>query len=121
MKYLHYLLLALAIDALLMPALVLLLGWDFAIGFVVLVTPLSLWTARLWVALRRGRITRRMPMLDGGPAMQGLYWSFRPEVYERRPGFDNFTGYVFKESLCCGFLWILFALAPVAGFLERGA
>lgn len=118
MKYLLYLLVAAAVNALLFPLLALLLGASDAVALIIVLTPLSLWTARLIVAIRRGRITRRMPMLDGGRVMAGLFWSFNPEVYERRPGFDNFKGYVFKESMCCLLLWILFLSAPLAQALD---
>jgi hypothetical protein len=69
--------------------------------------PLSLWTARLITAWRHGIITRRMPMLDGGPTRAGHFWSFRPDVYERRPGFDHFKGYFVKEAALLLLLWAM--------------
>lgn len=118
MTYLQYLLIAAAIDLALLPVVGVLMGWDQAKGYVLVMTPLSLWTARLIVALRRGRITRRMPMLDGGSAMSGIFWRFRPEVYVREPGFDNFKGYVFKECCCLFLLWVMFLMVPIGRFLQ---
>ena len=120
MKYLRYLLLAAVISVLLLPLLTLAMGWERALGYLVVLAPLSLWTARLIEALRSGRVTRRMPMLDGGPAMSGLFWSFSPEVYERRPGFDNFKGYVLKECACCFLLWLMLLGGPLAQLFARG-
>lgn len=121
MKYLRYLLVAAVIDAALFPFLVLLMGWPGAGRFVIVITPLSLWSARLIVAVKSGTITRRMPMLDGGPTMRGMFWIFRPDVYVREEGFDYFKGYVFKEAMCCLLLWIMFATVPISHYLGRGA
>ncbi len=81
-------------------------------GYLFLLLPPALWTLRLIVARRSGRISRRMPMLDGGPAMAGLFFAFRPEIYVRQGGFDNFTGYWIKECACCLLLWLL-CLGPI--------
>jgi len=51
------------------------------------------------VAFRKGTITRRIPLLDGGPVKSGQFWSFFPDVYKRKPGFDGFKGY-FSRKLC---------------------
>ncbi len=87
-------------------------------GYLLLLVAPGLWTARLIVARRSGRISRRMPMLDGGPAMAGVFWSFQPEIYQRRGGFDNFTGYWIKECACCLLLWLI-GLGPALIALNR--
>jgi len=81
--------------------------------------PLSLWTARLIAAWRQGVITRRMPMLDGGPTRSGQFWSFRPDVYERRPGFDHFKGYFIKEAVVLLLLWVMLLSVSASGIASR--
>ncbi len=113
-KYLRYLIIAAIIDAVIYLALGAFFEWDRARDVAIVVSPLSLWAARLYVGIRRGKITRRMPMLDGGPTMKGVFWRFHPEIYVRSSGFDNFKGYVFKECLFCLLLWVMFLSAFIA-------
>jgi hypothetical protein len=117
-KYLKYLLIMLIIDGLVFLALTMVSSAGYATQIAIIVLPLSLWTARLIVAHRSGEITRRMQFLDGGPAFSGNFWRFRPEVYKRRPGFDNFKGYFIKESLACFLGWAMFLSIPLVKVLH---
>lgn len=85
----------------------------------VVTLPLSLWTARLITSWKRGVITRRIPMLDGGPTRAGHFWSFRPDVYERRPGFDDFKGYFIKEAAVLLLLWVTLLAISVNEVVSR--
>jgi len=96
-------------------------GPELAATFALPTLPLCVWTGRLVHAARRGVITRRMPALDGGPTRRGQFWSFRPDVYKRRPGFDNFKGYFIKECSVLALLWVLFLAGPVLQAMDRGA
>ncbi len=118
MKYLKYLLVMLVIDGSVFLALAIVSSPGYAIQIATIVLPLSLWTARLVVAHRRGEITRRMQFLDGGPVFASNFWKFRPEVYERRPGFDYFKGYFFKEAIACFLGWVMFLSIPVVKVLH---
>ncbi len=82
-----------------------------ATSIAVISFPLALWSARLMVAYKSGVITRRLPMLDGGPAREGDFLSFTPDIYVREPGFDYFKGYFIKEFLACFLVWVLI-MAP---------
>ncbi len=118
MKYIKYLLIMLIIDGLVFLVLAIFSSVGYAIQIAIIVLPLSLWTARLIVAHRSGEVTRRMRFLDGGPVFAGNFWCFRPEVYKRRPGFDNFKGYFIKETLACFLGWVMFLSIPVVKVLH---
>lgn len=72
MRYLKYLMFAGAIDAVVYLGFGIIADWDKARDIAIVVSPLCLWSARLFVAIRSGKVTRRMPMLDGGPTMKGV-------------------------------------------------
>jgi len=117
-KYLEYLLIGLIVDGVIFLVLAAVSSIEYAGQIAIVVFPLCLWTARLSVANRSGEITRRVPMLDGGPVFAGVFWRFGPEVYRRKPGFDNFTGYFIKESLACFLLWAMFLSIPLLKVLH---
>jgi hypothetical protein len=113
MRFLRYIGYAIPISGVLFLLLWIFLDAGQASDWVIVTLPLSIWTGRLITALRTGVITRRMPMLDGGPVMAGLFFSFTPEVYKRRPGFDYFKGYWFKEACVVLLLWLMFLGGPI--------
>lgn len=122
MKYLVYAAYAALLYCMLYAVLALVFtGPELAARFALPTLPLCLWTGRLIHAARRGVITRRMPGLDGGPTRSGQFWSFRPDVYERRAGFDYFKGYFLKECGVLALLWFLFLAGPVMQAMDRGA
>ncbi|MFK7966523.1 MAG: hypothetical protein AB8C46_21365 [Burkholderiaceae bacterium] len=112
MKFIKYVAIATVICFGIYAVIWLLSSSEYARSVAIISTPLALWTARLIVTFRTGVITRRMRMLDGGPLAAGQFFSFRPDVYIRKPGFDNFKGYAIKESFFCLLGWVL-VLSPV--------
>lgn len=125
MRYLQYLASAVVVGGGLYLLLSIAFDFAYAAKMAAVTAPLALWTGRLITAYRTSVITRRMPMLDGGPTRAGAFWSFRPDVYERRPGFDYFKGYFVKEAAVLALLWLLFLSIPLmellagAGLVER--
>lgn len=117
MKYLKYLSIAALIDGAILLLVLLFSSLEKAVPASVIAFPSALWTARLIVAWHSGLITRRFKMLDGGLTFKGAFWSFFPDVYERRSGFDNFKGYFVKEALLCGLVWLMFVVIPVYGII----
>jgi hypothetical protein len=61
----------------------------------------ALWAARLVLAYRRGRITRRLNFRRSSLALTN------PAVLNRRSAFWRFHGYFLKEAIFCGFIWVL--------------
>lgn len=118
MRYLKYLLIALIVDGLVFLILMPLSSVRYATQMAIILFPLCLWTARLIVAHRSGEITRRMPLLDGWAVFAGVFWRFRPQAYRRRPDFDNFKGYLIKESLACFLGWAMFLSIPLVKVLH---
>jgi len=117
-KLIQYLLLAIVICIFVFLILSIFSDEEFAFSISILCFPLALWSARLMVAFRKGTITRRIPLLDGGPVRSGQFWSFFPDVYKRKPGFDGFKGYFFKETVCCTFFWLMFLLPALMQILR---
>lgn len=84
------------------------LGPEDAMARAMVMLPPVLWTARLGVALKRGRITRRL-VRWGGPAINQTFLRLTdPEVYVRREQPWNFHGYLLFEGFCCLVVWGLF-------------
>ena len=121
MKYLRYLAYAIAIQCALYVLLALLSSADYAFAVSIITAPVALWSGRLIEAKRSGIITRRMAMLDGGPTRAGHFWSFRPDIYRRQKGFDNFKGYLFKECMCGLLLWTMFLSVSIIKILSDAA
>ena len=118
MKYLLYVCIAMLVDGIIFLSIWLFSSRSYATQIAIIVFPLAIWTARLIVAWRSGLITRRFKMLDGGAVFKGNFWSFFPEVYQRRQGFDNFKGYFVKEVIFCGFCWMMFLSIPILKVLH---
>ena len=120
-KYIKYILIGLTIDVLIYAAFTILSSTEYAKSIAIIVFPLALWSARIIVAFQIGVVTRRLPMLDGGEVRESDFWSFNPDVYIRKPGFDYFKGYLFKEVCCCLLLWALFVSPAIMKVLsDRG-
>lgn len=84
------------------------LGPDDAAARALVMLPPVLWTARLVVAVRRGRITRRLVKWMGRSYDATLLRISNPEIYTRRDEPWNYRGYLLFESLLCLLCWALF-------------
>mgnify|MGYP006278918639 CR=1 FL=1 len=74
----------------------------------------ALWVARLVVALRRGRITRRLVRWGGAAGNGTLLRLTNPDVYTRREAPWSFHGYLVFEALVCLLAWVLVGGGVVA-------
>jgi hypothetical protein len=75
----------------------------------------ALWAARLVVALRNGRITRRLVRWGGAAGNPTLLRLGNPDVYTRREAPWSFHGYLAFEALVCLLAWVLVGGGVVAG------
>ena len=98
-----------AIELALFVILALLLGPEESVKLTILMILPALWAARLFLGLRRGRITRRLLFLStlGIPTSLSL---FNPDLLRRDGGQGErwrFQSYIFREFLLCLLLWAL--------------